>query len=434
MVKSVWITSPLHKAATVYRPTFTRFWLDSLEQAMFALRENRLRTLLSILGVTIGVLSVIVVGTVGKTGRDMVFAEFQTFGLNAMWIYRFWGEQHPFASVPAGSGITTEDVMAIRAGACCPAVSRVSPWVYTNPWEVLIRVGNRYSRIKVDGVDADYFNIVNEEVRYGRLFREDDIRDRKPVVLIGTKVQERFFSTNSNPVGESIRMGDIRLTIIGVLKNKDRQFLSSIGAVAYDVNDRIVIPYSLYQQVLASKDVHTLVAEAKDTSLVQSALQQINSYLTRKHGGKYAYILEDMQTWVETANRYLRIITVIGVVGAGVSLLVGGLGIMNIMATSVVERTREIGIRKAIGARQKDILSQFILEALFISAIGGVLGLALGLVAGVIASSALGISLMPPFSLLIIAVGVASLTGIVSGYYPAKRAAAMRPVDALRYE
>lgn len=398
------------------------------------MRENRMRTLLSILGVAIGVLAVIVVGTVGKTGRDLVFAEFQTFGLNAMWVYRFWGEQHPFASVAAGSGITTEDVMAIREGSCCPAVSRVSPWVYANPWEVMVRVGNRYSQIKVDGVDVDYFAIVNEDVKYGRLLREDDIRDRKPVALIGSKVQERFFSANSNPVGESIRMGDMRLTVVGVLKNKDRRFLSSIGAVAYDVNDRIVIPYSLYQQVLASKDVHTLVAEAKETPHTKTALQQVNSYLTRKYTGKFAYVLEDMQSWVETANKYLGIITIIGVIGAGVSLVVGGLGIMNIMATAVVERTREIGIRKAIGARQKDILSQFILEALFISGIGGVAGLVLALLAGLVASAALGLSLIPPISLLVIAVGVASLTGILSGYYPAKRAAALRPVDALRYE
>lgn len=418
----------------MYRPTFTRFWLDSFEQALFALRENRLRTMLSVIGVTVGVIAVIVVGTVSKTGRDVVFSEFETFGLKALWVYRFHDEGHPFAAYSPGTGITSDDVSAIKRGECCPFVTQVSPWVYSNEWAVLVRIGNSYGRINIDGVDSSYFSIVNERVSFGRLLRDDDIRDRKPVALIGSKVYQRFFGGHGNPLGSTIRMHDTRLTIVGVLEHKDRKFLDSIGANPYDVNERIVIPYSLYQQMLGSKDVQTLVAEAKETSLTQSALEQIETYLSRRHNGKYTYKLDDMQSWVETANRYLFIITLVGIIGASVSLIVGGLGIMNIMATSVIERTREIGIRKAIGARPKDILAQFLLESIFISGIGGAFGLVVSLAMGFAASAIFSISLVPPWPLLLVAVVVATLTGVLSGYFPAKRAASMRPVDALRYE
>lgn len=412
-----------------------RYGWDSLQQALLALRDNRLRTLLSVLGVAAGVAAVLVIGTLTKGGREAVFAELESYGLNSIWIYRNTKDVDPREPMRPGTGITTADLIAMARAQCCPAVLRIAPMVYNwDAWEQPIRAGNAMLRARVEGADSLYFPINREELSMGRMFSTDDINQRKTVVIIGSKVQEKLFGRFNNPVGENIRVGDLKLTVIGVLKEKKRTFLMSIGAESFDSNERVIIPFSLFQQLLGSDNVQTLVAEARDSDSVRVGAEQLVSFLERQHNKKFSYVQLDMLKWVETAHDYLRMISSFGILAAAVSLLVGGIGIMNIMSTSVVERTREIGIRKAIGARRKDILLQFLLESVFVSIIGGVIGLLFGTAVTAAIGQWFAVDLWPSWWISLASILVAAMVGVMSGYYPARRAADMRPVDALRYE
>lgn len=413
---------------------FRRYARDAFEQAFYALRDNRMRTILSVLGVAFGIASVMAVSTVSQSGRHYVFSELQTYGLKTLWVYRKWEQDNPYAAQRQGSGIDNDDIRAILKSGCCTAVRKISPVVYAEDWEVRVRVGSIYRKVSIEGVGLDYLDISNDTVVNGRTFRDEDVRERKAVAIIGPKVHKTLFGTHTDPIGKTIRMNDFKLTVIGVLKEKSRKFLSTIGAENYDTNDRVLIPYTLYQQLLGSKNIHTLQAEAVDNASTEIALEQIVTVLQRMHNNKYEYTQESMRGWIDTANRILWSISLIGLVGASVSLFIGGLGIMNIMSTSVVERTREIGIRKAIGARSGDILAQFLLESVFISGIGGVLGLLIGGVVSYALALWTGLPLHPSLLMVFIALVVSMLVGVLSGYYPARRAAALRPVEALRYE
>lgn len=418
----------------ISRFAFLRYAKDSFFQAVYALRDNSLRTILSVLGIAFGVGAVMTVSTVSESGRHYVFSELQTYGLETIWVYRKWEDEHPYAAIRQGSGITNQDINIILNSGCCPAVRQLSPIVYHRDWRVLVRVGNNFSKISVEGVGTTYLSISNDVIAVGRGLREEDIKDRQPVALITPRVHENMFGLHTNPIGKSIRLGNVKLTVIGIIKEKSRKFLMSIGAETYDTNNRIIIPYTLYQQILGTEEIHSIQAEAIDVESTHIAAQQIVNALRRSHHNKYQYIQETMRGWIDTANRILSGISLIGIVGASVSLLVGGLGIMNIMSTSVIERTREIGIRKAIGARRRDILTQFLMEALFISVLGGLVGLLLG----ALVNYALAIWTMFPISLSAISIALALivsiLVGVMSGYYPAYRASLMRPVEALRYD
>ena len=407
---------------------------DALYQAVYALRDNRMRTALSILGIAVGIIAVIIVGVVTKGVRERVFSELEGYGLQSFWIYRNNQDARPNATVREGSGINNEDLQAIHQG-CCPAVLHVSPQVYYSDWNVTVRAGNRFDRVLLQGVDVPHLDISKDEIELGRNFRPIDIESHRPVAVIGPKVQKELFPDNPNPVGESFRFNEMKLTVIGMLKEKRRDFLKSIGAAEnYDINDRVLIPYTVHQQMLGSKEIHTLAGEAVDSASLHAAQTQMVEMLKRQHNNKFSYTPDSMEGWVQTIDRILTNISLIGIIAASVSLLVGGIGIMNIMTTSVVERTREIGIRKAIGAPQRDILMQFLMEAVFISTLGGVLGLILGLAASYGVAAWTGMDVIPSPWIMLAALVVSMTVGVVSGYYPARRAASLKPVEALRYE
>lgn len=411
------------------------YFSDLILQAVWALKDNRLRAMLSVMGIAIGITAVMVVGTISKGGREAVFAELQTFGLRSIWVMRDRRVKDPIRVVREGTGVDEGDYQAIRSG-CCPAVSRATPIVSARNSTQLVHAAGNYSDAAVHGVGEDYLAINNDVIRTGRWLGRDDIPRRRNVAVIGPDAQSDLFGAYQDPLGKEFRIGAYKFTVIGVLNEKSRDFLSSIGSSGGgNANNRILIPFTVYQEILGTRDeISWIQAEATDLSEAGIAVGQLLSMLKRRHQGRYDYKAETMAQYIATAERILGGVSIVGVIAASVSLLVGGMGIMNIMSTSVLERTREIGLRKAIGAKRRDILAQFLMEAVLISGIGGLMGLMLGIVASVLLAVLANFPLILSFWGIVVAIVVSIAVGLLSGYYPAYRAAIMQPVVALRYE
>ncbi|MEE9397160.1 MAG: ABC transporter permease [Methylococcales bacterium] len=410
------------------------FILDRLQLALDALRDNLLRTLLSILGIAIGIAAVMAVGTISKGGNQLVFSELETFGLNSVWIFRDRRDKDPHRRVRKGSGIELADYRALEAH-CCQSVRRLSPVVQGSE-RLIIQAINQYSNAEVKGVGVTYTLINNDTLTQGRNFRMQEINSHRAVAILGPTAADDLFGKSASPIGQEFRIGLQKVTVIGVLKAKSRDFLASIGSAGGDgdPNNRILLPYTFYQKMLGHKEVSYIRAEAMALNQAESATRQIIALLLRRKGELYAYRSETMASYIGTTNRILNGVSIIGIVAASISLLVGGMGIMNIMSTSVLERTREIGLRKAVGARQRDILLQFLLEAMIISTIGGLLGLLLGSGISALLAELSGFPLIPSLTSVLVALLVSMGVGILSGYLPARRAANLPPVEALRYE
>jgi putative ABC transport system permease protein len=405
--------------------------VDYLLEAYRALGDNHTRTLLSILGIMIGIAAVIAVSTISKGGNHLIFRELETFGLRSAWVYREYNDKDPNRTARKGTGIEAADLRRVQG--CCDAMDRFSPVVRPRG-KVVIQNRNRFSNAEIKGVNADFSQIANDLLQAGRFLKPGDIAKKRNVVVIGPTVAEDLFGS-SNPLERDIRIDQKKFRVVGVLQEKSRDFLASIGSAGgQDANNRILLPYTTLLKLNGNDSINYLRIRAKSLQVAKQAASDIRSILVRAHNGQYAYTHETMAQYIKTTNRILRGVEIIGIVAASVSLLVGGMGIMNIMGTSVLERTREIGLRKAMGARDRDILWQFLLEATMIALIGGSAGLLLGGIISVALTQATGFPLTPSPFIILLGVAVSIATGVLSGYLPAKRAASLPPVDALRHE
>ncbi|MEE9423106.1 MAG: FtsX-like permease family protein, partial [Gammaproteobacteria bacterium] len=299
----------------------------------------------------------------------------------------------------------------------------------------VIQTHNRYSNASVQGVDDSFTNISNDTIIQGRGLRKADVVSRRAIALLGPTAVEDLFGKGSSPIGREFRIDSRKFTVVGLLQGKSRDFLASIGSAGgRDANNRILIPYTMLQQMNGDKEISFLQGEAVSLEQAPAAAAQIIDTLNWRNGRNFSYKSETMASYIRTTDNILNGVSIIGIVAASVSLLVGGMGIMNIMSTSVLERTREIGLRKAVGARSNDVLMQFLLESVVISTIGGAIGLALGTLASVVLAVVTKFPLVPSPLLILLALLVSVLVGVASGYLPARRAARLPPVEALRYE
>jgi len=415
---------------------FARF-RENLLQAWVSLGDHRLRTVLSILGITIGIAAVMAVSTVSKGGNHVVYSELETFGLNSVWVYRQWDDDSPLRQVRPGSGIDNADLAAIQRQASRLGVLRVSPIVRGDQRRPSLRHAGRYAAAEVIGVNRDYLGVVNDSVASGRSFTANDMKEKLQVAIIGPDVARKLYGNalaqQAQSTWPTLVMGHRRFQVIGVLAPKSRDFLASIGSAGgQNANDRVLIPHTTMQKIKGNSSISHLHIEVADFDNAQRSAEALANLLYSRHGGNYEYEFDTMATHIATTDRILGGVAIVGIVAASISLLVGGMGILNMMSTAVLERTREIGIRKAVGASESDIQRQFLLEAVLISLIGGMLGLLIGVAASVVLAKITGFPLIPSIITIAGALVVSIVVGVMAGFLPARRAARLHPVEALR--
>ena len=397
---------------------------NTLLLALRAIRRNLMRSFLTILGIVIGVAAVITMVTLGNGATRSVSDQISSMGSNLLMVMP--GQRFGPGAEP-GAPFKSADVEAVRnqipgARLVAPLVTKAATAVYqANNWST-----------SVTGSSNDYFEAGNWQIATGRSFTETEERAGKAVCVIGDTVRDKLFG-RQNPVGSEIRIKQFACEVIGLLKAKGQ---SSMGS---DQDDTVVMPLRTVQRRLSgSQDINRLTISVRDGVSIDAVKEQLLDLMRerRKIGENEDddFRVMDTRQIAETLTSTTKILTMLLAAVAAVSLLVGGIGIMNIMLVSVTERTREIGIRMSIGAKRRDILQQFLLEAVFICTLGGLIGAMLG-VAGAWAVSAL--AEMPAVvtgSSILVAFLFAAGTGIFFGWYPARKAAYLKPVEALRHE
>jgi putative ABC transport system permease protein len=410
--------------------------IKTLGIAVRALAKNKMRAGLTVLGVVIGIAAVTTMVSIGQSAGALVRGELENFGTNVIII-------HPAEQKRGGvrSGrvntLTSKDAAAIAAQ--CPSVLAVSPMVGTGGQVVY---GNlNISPNEMFGVGNDYLQIRNWPIRYGSFFDKIQIDKAEKVCVVGRTVVTKLFQT-SDPINEKIRVNNKPFTIIGVLETK------GANMVGQDQDSTILMPYTTVRRTLNGSsfdDVNVIVASAVSSEKMSIASDEIRQVLMDRHSTTNANKADfEVQTTTEIANMLGMItgtMTLLLASIAGISLLVGGVGIMNIMLVSVTERTREIGIRMAVGARSRDILMQFLVESVLLSLIGGLIGFALGVGASIgitklinSLSSGTEWPVIVSFPAAIVAFLFAAAVGAFFGFYPARRASKLDPIEALRYE
>ena len=393
-----------------------------------SIRRNTMRTLLTMLGIVIGVAAVIVMVAVGNGARRQIEASINGLGTNVIMVMPTAITKGPVSQgADAYSKLTVGDAAKIRREATL--VSAVSP-VVTARAQVISERGNW--RTRALGVSVDYFVIRDWRASSGQLFEDVDVRSARKVVLLGATVANRLFA--GDPVGARIRIGHVPFTVVGVMQAKGQ------NAGGGDEDDIVFLPYTTAQQRL-SGDVTGLghiVVSTRSPREFPAAREEIAGIMRDAHklapGAGDDFFIRDQTQVAQAATSSARVMTALLAAIASISLLVGGIGIMNIMLVSVTERTREIGICMAIGARRRDVLSQFLVESIALSAMGGLIGLACGYAGAALLGRVTGWKVATPLSAVLIALGFSAAVGVFFGFYPARRAAALNPIDALRYE
>jgi putative ABC transport system permease protein len=408
----------------------------TLRIALRALRKGKMRAGLTILGVVIGIAAVTTMVSVGQSASELVQGQIQSIGTNFLVVFPA-AQRHHGVREGLTHTLTADDSDAIARE--CPAVLAASPIVGASGQ--VIYGSENWSPKEMTGVGHQYLTVRNWPIRHGGFFNERDIHAAEKVCVIGWTVVAKLFQT-TNPIGESIRVRNIPFRVIGVLEPKGANMFGD------DQDDLVLLPYTTVRKRLFGsefQDVHAIVVSAKSWERIEEAKQQIEALLADRHrippGDRNDFEVGTSSEMSAIVGVVTGTMTALLSSIAGISLLVGGVGIMNIMLVSVTERTREIGIRMAVGARPKDILRQFLVESIVLSLIGGLIGLALGVAASVGITKAINsfssgtdwpvVVSMPA---AVLAIVFATAVGVFFGYYPARRASRLDPIDALRYE
>ena len=396
--------------------------------ALESILKNKMRAMLTMLGIVIGVAAVIVMVAVGYGARSRIHEQINSLGTNMIVIT-------PGASVAGGvsqgaqafANLTIADADKIRNEA--QVVAAVSPVVISRAQ--IIAQGSNW-RTMINGVDTAYQTIRDWQTEKGDFFSADDVRAVRAVAVLGHTVAQNIFGAD-DPTGEEIQIGAARFKVTGVLVAKGQT------ASGNDSDDIILVPYTTAATRLSGRPrIPQILASAPSGADIAAAQEEIRTLLRESHhvaqGDEDDFTVRNQTELAATAESSTQVMTLLMAAIASISLLVGGIGIMNIMLVSVTERTREIGIRLAIGARGSDVLTQFLVESIVMGIIGGIAGLALGIASAEVLASFTGWETQISPLVMLVAVGFSGAVGVFFGYYPAKKAAALNPIEALRYE
>jgi putative ABC transport system permease protein len=416
--------------------------LESLRIAGHGLLANRMRSALTMLGIMIGVASVIMLVAVGNGSSQAVQAQIDSLGTNTLIVSRGFGGFGGGGFGGGGGGgrsrlgtqsrpalLTLADVKALQNLQNAPDIKKVAPVVTALSVTGAFQ-GATYSPTLFEGTTADFAEIRNETMAAGSFFTQQDVTDHRRVVVLGQTVVSNLFGSQ-NPIGQNVKFGNATFNVIGVLNAKGTNGTQ-------DQDDVVLAPYTAVQDTLTgnSSNLQSIAVEAISRDAMNSASTEVTDTITSDHhltAQQAAGIsVLNQGALLQTSNSTSSVFTTLLGAVAAISLLVGGIGVMNIMLVTVTERTREIGIRKALGAQRGSILGQFLIEAVLLTMVGGILGV----VAGLIGSRFQVVGIDPvvaPYSVFL-AFGVAVAVGLFFGIYPANRAASLRPIDALRHE
>jgi putative ABC transport system permease protein len=396
--------------------------------ASASILRNKLRTFLTMLGIVIGVAAVIVMVAVGQGAQSTIRQQIMGLGTNLIVVM-------PGSSVAGGvsqgagsfNRLTIADADKIKRESLL--LSAVSP-ITVSRTQAIGGQGNW--RTLINGVASDYQLIRDWPLETGVFFGESDVRAMRKVAVLGSTVAQNLFA-GQDAVGEQVQLRDVPFTVIGVLAQKGQT------AAGLDQDDVVLIPYTTAQSRLSGQQrIGQIIASAQSADAIPDAQEEIRAIMRESHGQGEAddddFTIRTQDELAATAQGTARVMSWLLAAIASISLLVGGIGIMNIMLVSVTERTREIGIRMAIGARGSDVLKQFLIESVVISVLGGVIGLALGVAGAFVLGRITGWSTATPVEALLLAVGFSAAVGVFFGFYPARQAAALNPIQALRYE
>ena len=397
--------------------------------AVRALANNKLRGFLTMLGIIIGVASVITMLAIGQGSKRSIQAQISEMGSNMIMIHP-GGDRRGGVRLDAADmeSLKLKDLEDIQAQA--RYISYISPSVNSSGQAIF---GANNTPTTVYGISPEYLDIRRYKVEDGDIFSEQDVKTAAKVCLVGKSVVDELFPDGESPVGKVIRFGKIPLRIVGVLESK------GYNSMGMDQDDLILAPYTTVQKrILAITHLQSITCSALSEEYTDQAIEEITQILRTNHKLKATdeddFTIRSQQELSSMLTSTTDMMTLLLAAVAGISLLVGGIGIMNIMYVSVTERTREIGLRMSIGAKGRDILAQFLIESILISVTGGVIGILVGVGAAVLVNIFAAFPIyIQPWSVFL-SFAVCTLTGIFFGWYPAQKAAMLNPIDALRYE
>jgi putative ABC transport system permease protein len=411
---------------------------DALKTATRSLTHSKVRTALTMLGIIIGIASVIILMSVGQSAQDLILNQVEGIGSNLIIIMPGAPSDSGFSASAAQQGIVItslrqSDLASLQRE---PSIKGVAAEV-TGQADVVY--GNNHKTISYQGVTNDFFSVRNMDVGQGREISKADIDAGSHVVVIGPDLAVKLFGENVNPLNKNIRLKNISLRVIGILSK------GGTGAFGVDQGNLVIMPISIAQkELLGISYLNMMIAQADPSYESSFVKTRITSVLRQNHGvsevGKDDFNIQTQEDILSLLGTITSVLTLFLAAIASISLIVGGIGIMNIMLVAVTERTREIGLRKAVGATDSDILQQFLIESIMLTLFGGIIGIAFGAgIVGliyVVASkfSTIGWIFAFPMSAVGLAVGVSTFAGLVFGIYPARQAGRKNPIDALRYE